>query len=206
MRCEHHPGVDATATCEICEIPICGVCSNYTTSSVLCDRCVNTVAMSDLFAARAKPGRTSRASAMSTLIEEGKSLNYDNPEPSPKRKPHSRIWDTVHGIGIFACFVFIGIQVYTNFGAGEALSPAQIAAEERLRSQIEDCSQVFWEIAELLRNGQEPTDSLRCPFPGTPNIIARVDDDIIVRHPSPQLLGYSDIFVSKSNPVPVMLQ
>ena len=141
---------------------------------------------------------------MAKLIEEGKSLETETTIDSKGRKPHSRIWDVMHGVGIFACFIFIGTQMYQNFGAGSVLTPSEIAAEERQRDQVQRCVIVFWEIAEVLKQGQTPGDSLRCTDPGTPNIIARVDNDIIVRHPNPQLLGYTDIFVSKNNPIPVL--
>lgn len=212
MRCEHHPGVEATAKCGICEIPICGVCSNYTATTVLCDRCVNSVAMSDLFASRAainartRSPAASSSSSMRKLIEEGKSLNYDAPVSQPKRKPRNKIWDAMHVVGIFGCFIFIGIQMSTNFGTASALTPSEVAAEERLLDQVQNCVQVFWEIAEVLRSGQMPRDSLHCQESNLPNIIARVDNDIVVRHPSPQLLGYTDIFVTRSNPVPILVQ
>lgn len=80
-----------------------------------------------------------------------------------------------------------------------------MAAEERLLDQINSCVQVFWEIAEVLKNGEEPGDSLRCPEQILPNIIARQNNDIIVRHPNPQLLGYTDIFVTRNNPVPILV-
>ena len=205
MRCEHHPGVPATAQCEICEIPLCGVCSNYTAKAVLCDRCVNSVAMSELFASRAAPTPRSRATEMGKLLEEGKSLDYETPSAKPRRKAHAKIWDSIQIAGIVGCFVFIGIQVATNFGRN-TLNAAEIAAEERQRAQIESCLLVFWEIAEMLKNNQVPRDSMRCGESGLPNIVARVDDDIIVRHPQPELLGYSDIVVSRRNPVPVLVQ
>ena len=40
---------------------------------------------------------------------------------------------------------------------------------------------------------------------GEPQIVTRVGDDIIVSHPSPELLGYSRIVVTKNNPVPVLV-
>jgi len=215
LRCEHHPGAAATAKCGICEIPICGVCSNYTATAVLCDRCVNSVAMSDLFASRAAAtkaktksaaGGSAAASSMSKLLEEGKSLNYDAPTLQRQRKPRSKIWDMMHGVGIFGCFIFIGLQLFSNFGATAALSPSQVVAQERQRSQIDSCVQIFWEIAEMLKRGQMPDDGLRCADSVIPIIIAHVDNDIVARHPSPQLLGYSDIFVTSSNPVPVLVQ
>ena len=215
MRCEHHPAAEATAQCGICEIPICGVCSNYTATTVLCDRCVNSVAMSDLFASRAGAGagagaksktpRRATSSSMSKLLEEGKSLNLEIPAEGRKRKPRSKIWDGMHVAGIFGCFIFIGIQLSSNFGAAAALSPQEVAAEERLLDQINSCVQVFWEIAEVLKNGEEPGESLRCPEQSLPYIIARQDNDIVVRHPSPQLLGYTDIFVTRNNPVPILV-
>lgn len=55
---------------------------------------------------------------MSKLLEEGKSLNYDTPTAQGKRKPQSKAWDMIQVAGILGCFVFIGVQMYSNFGAG----------------------------------------------------------------------------------------
>lgn len=172
--------------------------------------------MSDLFASRAAaaskvktsgaPSGSGSPSAMSKLLEEGKSVNFDEPTAVRKRKSHSKIWDTIHVTGIFGCFIIIGFQLYTNYGAGAALTSSEIVAQERQRDQIESCVQIFWEIADVFNRGQVPADSLRCPDSAAPIIIARVDDNIIARHPRPEALGYSDIFISSNNPVPVLVQ
>jgi len=90
-------------------------------------------------------------------------------------------------------------------GKKEKVQLGVIFAEELVRDQVESCVLVFWEIAEILQNGQVPDETLKCAETDLPNIVTRSADDIIVSHPQPQLLGYSEIFVSKNSPIPELV-
>ncbi|PCJ24653.1 MAG: hypothetical protein COA96_09015 [SAR86 cluster bacterium] len=106
-------------------------------------------------------------------------------------------------IVIFGC-IFIGIRLFTTLGSTVILNQTQIADEERRIAQQTLCVQKFWEIATVLQNGEEPSDSLNCEDPTFINVITHVGDDIIVTHPRPDLIGFSELYVSRSNPVPTV--
>ena len=101
--------------------------------------------------------------------------------------------------------LFIGFQIFTSLGSGGMMTTAEIQAQDRTRNQLADCMLVFWEIAGQLADGRQPGNSLRCAETGLPMEIIHRDGDILVRHPRPDLLGLSDIYVTRSNPTPIVV-
>jgi|TARA_B100000315_G_scaffold226701_1_gene233855 hypothetical protein len=198
LKCEYHPAADAIADCSNCHIPICGICSNYGESDVLCDRCVDVVLTAKLVDEQSSQG------------EVHKKFRIENDEPA--ETPHKlTLEESIEkrekwymAVVILGC-LYIGFTLYSTLGPASVLTQQQIAAEEVAIDQLNLCVMVFWEIAEQLQNNQVPDESLACAESSDPNIISRVADDIIVTHPHPELLGYTEIFVRKSNPVPVFI-
>lgn len=107
-------------------------------------------------------------------------------------------------IVVLGC-VFIGFRLFTDIGSRQVLSAQQVQQEEIAIERRTLCVQVFWEIAAILQNGEEPESSLRCEETPAINIVTRADGDIVVRHPNPRILGLSDLYVSRSNPTPTAL-
>ncbi len=125
-----------------------------------------------------------------------------------QRDTHSRTGtkEMLH-IGIaLVCCAAIAFQLFSAFGGQGALTPQQIIAEDRTRNQIEACMLIFWEIAEVLSAGRTPSENLRCAETGLPMIVANVDGDLRISHPRPDLLGLTDIYVTRSNPVPIVIE
>lgn len=106
-------------------------------------------------------------------------------------------------IVIIGC-IFIGFRLFTDIGSIKVLNAREIQAEELEIEQQTLCVQVFWEISAVLQRGEEPDPSLRCLETPAVNIITHVDGDIIVTHPSPKNLGFSELYVSKNNPTPTV--
>lgn len=141
---------------------------------------------------------------MDKLLEEGKDLQVEAlPDAENKRKERSKFWDLMHITGIVACVVFLGARYF--LGSAVVLDSTEIMREEQSRMQLENCMVIFWEISDALKNNEEPDPFMSCAEAGGPNIIARVNGDIIVHHPRPDMYGYADIFVSKNNPIPVLV-
>lgn len=107
-------------------------------------------------------------------------------------------------IVILGC-VFIGFRLFIDIGSQRTLSAQQVRLEEISIERRTLCVQVFWEIAAILQAGDEPAASLRCEETPAINIVTRTDDDIVIRHPNPRILGFSDLYVSRSNPIPTVL-
>lgn len=197
LKCNNHLGVDAIAECEDCASPMCGVCANFTDNGVLCEHCLEIRATSKFVDEQTRKS----APVTQKLIQED-----DEEIAAAPRNGNSGVWDKLKLVGLIGCFAFIGYRLYLAFSGSTILTEAEIAAEEQSRASLELCLLNFWEIAELLQNDQTPGEALACVEAGAPNIISRVGDDIIVRHPRPELHGYSEVVVSKSNPVPRLIE
>lgn len=202
MKCENHPNVPAVALCGNCSTPVCGVCATFGDSSTLCERCADFASVAGAVASRQKES----ADFNSIMSTDTSAANRNATiERATSRDEKIARWDRIHmGIVVLSC-VFIGIRIYGSLNSSSSLSMVEVQQEELYRDQLDSCVYNFWQIAELLQNDELPGDSLNCSESGLPNVITRVGDDIIVRHPSPQLLGYTDIFVSKNDPVPKLV-
>ncbi len=175
---------------------MCGVCSNFTVSAVLCDRCIKVTVAEDFVEARSR-----RFDPVDNLLAE-RDTTGEKPKKLTLEESIEKREKLYMAILLISC-LFIAFRVYTTLGPGSILTPQQIQAEEIAISQLSLCETVFWEIAAQLQNNQEPDASLACAETDDLNIISRVGDDIIVTHPHPELLGYSQIYIRKSNPIPI---
>ena len=200
MKCDFHPAVDAVANCAKCEITLCGFCTNYVEDLTLCEKCLELRAAENFVASQ-----TPQADKLERMLanKQGQFESLDEALTKEQEKKEKREKRHVLMVGVSA--FFIAVRVFFVLQASRDLSQDEIFAEELARSQVESCVLVFWEIAEVLQNDLALDESLRCEEPGDPNIVTVVGDDIIVTHPNPELLGYSEIVVSKSNPVPELV-
>lgn len=114
--------------------------------------------------------------------------------------------EKVHMAIVIVSCIFIAFQITGSLGTGAVLNAAEVIQQEQQRLSVESCVQKFWEIAEVLQQDRLPDDSHNCLGSNLPNVITRSGDDVIVSHPQPQLLGYSEIVVSKNNPVPELIR
>lgn len=114
--------------------------------------------------------------------------------------------EKVHMAVVIVSCIFIAFQISGSLGTGQVLNNVQIIEQEQARNSVENCVMKFWEIAELLQNDRLPNDSHNCSETNLPNVVTRLGNDIIVHHPQPQLLGYTEIVVRKSNPIPELIR
>ncbi|MCG8415885.1 MAG: hypothetical protein MI746_16850 [Pseudomonadales bacterium] len=203
MKCEFHPGAPAAAMCDSCQIPLCGICARYIDDRVLCERCESVASIESYVEAKSRESNESRVEELITKAEQAveNTQSYESTiSASPDKKEKMLM-----GIVIASC-VFIAYQITNSLGSTSTLSQSEIMAEERTRDQIESCMLVFWEIASVLSDGGELSESLRCEDTGLPMVVADVDGDLRVSHPRPDLLGLTDIYVTRSNPVPILVE
>ena len=57
---------------------------------------------------------------------------------------------------------------------------------------------IFWEIAAQLSEGQQVDRSLRCEETNLPLLVVLEGDDLRIRHPRPEALGLTGIYVLRS--------
>ena len=202
MKCEFHPSAPAAALCDNCKTPICGICARYSEDAVLCERCEKAGALSRFVEDQArKAGKA--PDKFDELMEEDRRRAREAPRPQPREKKPEKS-ERIQIAIVIACCVFIAFRIALSLSSNAPLSQPEIQAQETRRNQIEGCMIVFWEVAELLRAGQTPESGVRCPGTATPLQIATVDGDTVVRHPDPQSLGLAAIYVTRSNPTPIV--
>ena len=198
MKCKNHPAVDSIAECANCGNPLCGFCSNFIDSKVFCEQCAEISAQAEFVASKSKP-----ADELGNILAEKQSV-AEQPKKQKIEESIEKSEKLLMAVVILSC-LFIGARFFTTIGNPYVLSEEEVFAEVLSIQQQNLCVQVFWEIASILQNDELPDSSLKCAEASEPNIITRSGDDIVVNHPSPQLLGFSQIYVSKNNPTPTLI-
>lgn len=204
MKCENHPSVNAVALCDTCRTPLCGICSRYSGDAVYCEKCEQIASLSSLVREKSAPKGSSR---MGDFLREEESRAEAAPkiEPRPRQDKSERSEKLQIAI-VILCSLFIVFQITRSLGSGAMLTPQQVAVQEQTRDQIESCMLVFWEIAMRFTNNQQLPATMRCPDSSAPLIVSRTGNDIVVRHPHPEALGLTDIYVSRSSPTPILVE
>ena len=86
------------------------------------------------------------------------------------------------------------------------MSP-ELAQQIQTLSSLGQCLSIFQEVSETLIAGETLDPLLACPDSSNqPLIVRNTGDDIVVSHPAPENLGYSEISVSRSDPNPRLIQ
>lgn len=214
MKCAFHPGAKAILCCDHCNTALCGICTNYEDDSKLCDPCLKKHSFAKTMSRSRDPvrpavARSGQSGAMSSLLAEGKiqdearrAEDARKAKRTEEEKPTDKILMTI----VVLCSLFIAYRIVYSIESAAPLTQGEIAMEERSRASLENCMLIFWEIAEVLQENRVPSASLQCPEAGGPMIITRLEDDVIIRHPRPELHQLSDIVVSRNNPVPELIE
>jgi hypothetical protein len=167
----------------------------------MCEQCAQSTAAAAAVAARAE-----KVDRLEQMLAEGK-LQQNNvvAEARAARKAKDERWAVIQSVIAGVAFLAMGVQLYFSMGPPSVLSVEEVRALELAESRLNECVQVFWRVADLLQRDQIPDPSLACQEAGAPLIVTRTGDDVIVTHPRPELLGYASISVTKSNPIPMLL-
>lgn len=204
MKCENHPSVNAVAHCANCSIPLCGICASYVGEGVYCEKCEQAASLSSFVE---KESRKQSSGGMGALLEEGEhqarqAPRTEQPRASDKSERNEKIQMAI----VIVCCIFIVFQITRSLGSGAALTQQEVAVEEQTRNNIEACMLIFWDIAMQFSNSEPIDTTRRCPGSSAALVVTRNGDDVTVRHPQPDSLGVTDIYVSKSNPTPILVE
>lgn len=204
MKCENHPSVNAVNQCNNCEIPLCGFCSRYSGDAIYCEKCEQSASLSSFVE---KKSQQKQDSAMGALLKAGEEEEARRPAIEDRSDSGSPVRsEKVQIAVVLLCCLIIVVQITRSLGSGTVMNQQQIAAQEQTRDQIESCMLVFWEIALRFTNNEPLANNLRCPDSTMPLIVTRTENDIVVRHPQPGALGLTDIYISRSNPTPILVE
>lgn len=201
MKCQNHPNAAAIEQCARCDIPLCGMCANFTAQEVLCEPCVEIRENERVVAAETQ--KLDQPEPDASLQEYDESII----EAAKKKKGLNK--ELLQILTIAACGLILGVRlVFFSGPAGNvpAVTP-EAALQIQTLSSLGECLAVFATVSESLMAG-EPLDPLiSCPDSSNqPLIVRETADDLIVSHPAPENLGYSEISVSRSNPDPRLVQ
>ncbi|MDA1369334.1 MAG: hypothetical protein O2971_01030 [Proteobacteria bacterium] len=197
MKCNNHPNVAAIANCGKCDSPMCGLCANFSGSEVLCEKCVAIRETERYVAAQSKQ-----------LGPKNKPLKVDQPDDkkttSPgRRKSTSKAWQWAI---IVASLIFVTVRMFFfSAPTSQSLGEPDIARQIALTS-FAQCLLVFREIGVSLANGLNAQNTPRCADSDRANIVTTIGSDIRVAHPDPGFYGYRQIYVSRNNPDPILIE
>ena len=182
MKCEYHRDVNAVTNCSACNTPLCGECiASKEGAALLCRRCTALGAVADL------------GKAQAAKVEQQKQQEAD------KEKRGGR-WVKVQIAIIAIALIIIPIQIYKLFKGPEPHVIDKTDTEE----VTDVCILNLWKISDQLQRGILPGEEFRCPFNGQTYIVTHTEDDIVASDPNPELHGYTEIKVSKNEPVPIL--
>jgi hypothetical protein len=197
MSCKNHPNVRAIEHCGLCEIPMCGMCANFTDLGIFCDKC-DAIKENERYV-KGKQAKLSKPAAAAIPMQS------DNDDSEQSNKPKKSNPNTVPLIIIASCLAIIGVQQFFVYQSRYKPIEKEELIETLGISSLQRCILVFREIGTQLRSAQMPNNAMRCDDSGTPNIVERSAGDIKISHPHPDFYGYSEIYVTRSNTEPTLV-
>ena len=196
MSCNFHPNVDAIENCSKCNTPLCGLCASYLEAGVFCEACVSLHEAEQLLAEKFQQQNQANG-AMQEVSSDGE---YTTTASGESKNPQLVQW-----LVIGACMVFMSVRLLGFPGSTPDPAITDIPVAELQLDSLVQCMLVFEEIGEILQSDEIPDPSLRCNPLDLEYIITRDGDDIRVSHPDPSIYGVNELFVSKSNPTPNLI-
>ena len=196
MQCQDHPNVTAIEDCALCKKPMCGMCANFIETEVLCEKCVE-IRETEKYVST----QTQQHEQPETTIKMEKADDAGK-FAEPKKKSNAKHIQL--GI-IFICFGVMAFQLYRSQTDTSVPIDPETSAREVAITSFAQCLMVFRQIGLVLENGEMPGESMRCDEPEAANIVEQVGGDVRISHPDPELYGYSEIYVSRNNPEPVIV-
>jgi len=196
--CEKHPNAPSIATCSNCDIGLCGMCANFTETEVLCEDCAE-IREAEKFV-------STQTSKLETR-NQGAKIEPLQTEPAKQTQRNKASSQQTFQWGVI--ILASGIILYQLFFASRSdFVPMDTAAiiQQNAAVPFNRCVSIFREIGSLLRVNEMPDETLRCDESGTPNIISREGGDITISYPHPDFYGYTQIFVSRNNPEPTLIE
>lgn len=196
MKCINHPVSPAIGVCERCTTPLCGVCSHFQGDAQYCEKCAESSASAAFVDDRTETmGRPRSPSGM--LVEDPRETARAEAEETRRRRIQ---------IGIIATCALVLIAQFGFFLVSRNSVQPVSGANGLSAMALPNCLIVFQQIGQQLSLGREPDPTLRCEPAALPNRVTRTSAGVRVDHPSPQLYGFSEIFVSSAQPVPQLLE
>lgn len=198
MKCQNHPSAPAIENCARCEIPLCGMCANFSADEVLCEACVEVREAEKAVASRSQAFERPDPVAMTTD-------NGDDEQRGKRKKNDNSVAINLAVMSVCAA-VLAARFIFFSIDSDTAEAGAENLVQIQMLSSLAQCLVQLQQIGAGLVAGDLPEPTTTCPGSSLPLIVTETADDVIVEHPEPAIFGYTEIYVSRSNPVPQMTQ
>lgn len=201
-KCNNHPNAPAIDQCSKCGMALCGTCANFIDDGVFCESCGESHAAEKAVAAETQ--KLERQQDKRQIQTEAVPQASAQHPAAPRRKRYNP--NTLPLIVIAVCVLIIAVR-FLFFSTPDFVPvDDETRARQLAITDFEECMQVFEEIGRVLARNGTPGENLRCDGSGQSNIVTRTGNDVIVEHPQPDFYGYRRIYVSRSNPVPTLVE
>ncbi len=196
QKCINHPLVAAIDTCASCKKPLCGMCGNYANLQAFCLSCYKDYEAETLVKQRNTQANTPKPSRLTEELDEAVF--------SPPTKSKVNFAAIRTGL-ISICILVIGWNLYRYNQPVEVIRDASVVQIERSQAALIQCLSIFTEIGQLLAAGGDSAIDLRCTDTTLNNKIQNIEGERRVTHPNPNFYGVKEIYVSATNPIPVVV-
>ena len=125
--------------------------------------------------------------------------------PKPERINKQRVWAVLRLIILFASISISTIQTPKLISSLKGEKPIRNGTYET-DSKADQCIKNLWIISRLLQESKLLEKDIVCPFSKKPYVLKKINEDIVVTCPNPELHGLKEIRVTKKNPCPEVME
>lgn len=185
MRCVNHPDSETDFWCQFCRQPICEKCNlSQDDNQYTCSKCLAKSAVSDFGLEEIARG-------------EARQALQDKAEQSK-----NRIHKSKYAIVILAAIV-VPWRLLAYFGAGQ---DALMSVSTEQKDMVNECIYRLLEASDKIQSGERPSSGATCASSDMPLLVVQAGDELTVEVQDPQIYGYSAMRVSRSNPIPLLIE
>ena len=137
------------------------------------------------------------------FIEEKNKLEDKELEKTPTRG--RRVWRLILLCLVFLC---LGINIILISRMMNSLKGDKIIRKGTIETdaKTDQCIENLWRISRILQEGKLQGKDLVCPITKEPYVVKQEKEDIVVCCPNPGRHGFKEIRVSRSLPVPELIE
>lgn len=117
----------------------------------------------------------------------------------------NRVWPVLHPVILIACIFLIAIQAPKLISVIKEQKPIRIGTYET-DSKADRCIKNLWHISRMLQEGKLLEKDIVCPVSKKPYVLRKIEGDILVTCPNPELHGLKEIRATKIYPCPEVIK
>jgi hypothetical protein len=118
-----------------------------------------------------------------------------------KKRMHGRLWSAFLWSILIFCVSLMAIQIPKVISCFKEEKPIRIGTYST-DEDTDQCIRNLWSISKSLQEGEMPNEKTTCPISNKPYKKGTEGGNPILCCPNPEKHGFTEIRVSKKNPVP----